>query len=98
MEKQGTVKAKKIGQLKSTINDLKREAHLGSVSGALSKHIRKWVQSIAAEKLEFYALNMPKNPWTELADIIHVNPKDFQCMTCCFSSSQSLTNFLCRQV
>jgi hypothetical protein len=37
LEKQGTVKAKTMGQLKSTINDLKREIHIGSVSGALAK-------------------------------------------------------------
>jgi hypothetical protein len=29
LEKQGTVKAKKLGSLKSTINDLNREAHIG---------------------------------------------------------------------
>jgi hypothetical protein len=79
LEKQGTAKAKRIGQLKSTINDLKRESQIGSVSGALAKHIRKWVGTVAADKLEFYALNMPKGPWTELADIIHFNPNDFQC-------------------
>lgn len=49
---QGTVKAKKLGQLKSTLNDLKREAHIGSVSGALAKEIRRWVQKIPQDKLE----------------------------------------------
>jgi hypothetical protein len=29
--------------------------------------------------LEFFALNLPKEPWCELADIVHFNPKDFQC-------------------
>jgi hypothetical protein len=80
LQKQGTVKPKKLGQLKSTINDLKREAHIGSVSGSLAKHIKKWVQSIPTYKLEFYALNMPREPWVELADIVHLNPNDFQCM------------------
>lgn len=65
--------------MKSTINDLKREAHIGSVSGALAKQLKKWVKQIPAEKLEFYALNMPKAPWCELADILHLNPKDLQC-------------------
>lgn len=76
---QGTVKAKKLGQLKSTLNDLKREAHIGSVSGALAKDIRKWISGIPSAKLEFYALSMPKEPWQELADIVHLNPSDFQC-------------------
>jgi len=79
LEKQGSVKPKKVGQLKSTINDLKREVHLGSVSGALSKLIRQWATEISSEKLEYYALNMPKGPWSELADMVHFNPKDFQC-------------------
>eukprot|EP01115_Flamella_aegyptia_P006852 TRINITY_DN28445_c0_g1_i1.p1 TRINITY_DN28445_c0_g1~~TRINITY_DN28445_c0_g1_i1.p1 ORF type:complete len:538 (+),score=208.64 TRINITY_DN28445_c0_g1_i1:209-1822(+) len=78
LEKQGTVKAKKMGQLKSTINDLKREAHIGSLSGALAKQIRKWISKIPADKLEFYALSMPKEPWKELADMIHLKPDDFQ--------------------
>jgi hypothetical protein len=56
LEKQSTVKTKKLGQLKSTINDLKREAHIGSVSGALAKQIKKWVQKIPAEKLEVHKL------------------------------------------
>eukprot|EP01118_Nematostelium_gracile_P006503 TRINITY_DN2090_c0_g1_i1.p1 TRINITY_DN2090_c0_g1~~TRINITY_DN2090_c0_g1_i1.p1 ORF type:complete len:714 (+),score=227.13 TRINITY_DN2090_c0_g1_i1:88-2142(+) len=79
IEKQGTIKAKKLGQMKSSINDLKREAHIGSVSGSLAKHIRRWVKQIPAEKLEYYALNMPKGPWIELADVVHFNPNDFQC-------------------
>jgi len=79
LEKQGTVKAKKLGQLRSTINDLKREEHIGSVSGALSKHIRRWLSTIPSDKLEFFALNLPKGPWTEIADLVHANPNDFKC-------------------
>jgi len=80
LEKQGTAKQATYGRLRSQINDLAREAHIGSVSGALSKRIRKWVKLISAEKLTFYALNLPKQPWKELADIIHLSPKkDFQC-------------------
>jgi hypothetical protein len=41
-----------MGQLKSTLNDLKREAHIGSVSGALAKDIRKWISNIPTSKLE----------------------------------------------
>eukprot|EP00027_Filamoeba_sp_ATCC50430_P010702 CAMPEP_0168550998 /NCGR_PEP_ID=MMETSP0413-20121227/5936_1 /TAXON_ID=136452 /ORGANISM="Filamoeba nolandi, Strain NC-AS-23-1" /LENGTH=724 /DNA_ID=CAMNT_0008581491 /DNA_START=70 /DNA_END=2241 /DNA_ORIENTATION=- len=77
LEKQNA-KPKKTAQLKAQINDLKREALLGSVSGALCRHVKKWVQSIEADKLEFYALNMPKAPWCELADVVHLGPNDFQ--------------------
>ena len=38
------------------------------------------MKTIPAEKLTFFALNLPKAPWRDLADLIHLNPKtDFQC-------------------
>lgn len=50
----------------------------GSCSGALSRHIRKWVRSFKESQLEFYALQMPTEPWKKLANLIHLNPvKDF---------------------
>jgi hypothetical protein len=52
---------------------------VGSVSGALAKKVRRWVRSIPREDLEYFALNMPKESWRELADIIHLHPNDFQC-------------------
>jgi hypothetical protein len=80
LQAQGTVKGRRLGQLKASINDLTREAHIGSVSGALIKRVKRWVQSIDEEKLSFYALTLPKEPWRELADILHLNPsKDFKC-------------------
>eukprot|EP01124_Arcella_intermedia_P010569 TRINITY_DN17089_c0_g1_i2.p1 TRINITY_DN17089_c0_g1~~TRINITY_DN17089_c0_g1_i2.p1 ORF type:complete len:623 (+),score=161.36 TRINITY_DN17089_c0_g1_i2:41-1870(+) len=50
-----------------------------SVSGALAKKVRGWIKKIPAEQLHFYALQLPKEPWKELADMIHVSPSDFQC-------------------
>ena len=47
----------------------------GSVSGALSRHIRQWVRQIPVSQLEFYALHYPKEPWKRLADLCHLNPK-----------------------
>eukprot|EP01116_Phalansterium_solitarium_P018264 TRINITY_DN4788_c0_g1_i3.p1 TRINITY_DN4788_c0_g1~~TRINITY_DN4788_c0_g1_i3.p1 ORF type:complete len:610 (-),score=284.50 TRINITY_DN4788_c0_g1_i3:264-2093(-) len=79
LERQGTVKTKRLNAVKNSINDLQREAKIGSVSGALSKRLRAWVRTIPASQLEFFALNMPKQPWMELADLIHANPRDFQC-------------------
>jgi len=78
LDKQGTAKNKTKGVIRSTINDLSREANIGSVSGALARKIKKWVQSIPPEKLEWAALNFPKEPWRELADVIHLAPTDFQ--------------------
>lgn len=80
LETQGVAKPKAYGKLRALINDLSREAHIGSVSGSLASKIRKWVKSIPAEKLTFYALTLPKQPWRELADLVHLHPsKDFQC-------------------
>eukprot|EP00026_Physarum_polycephalum_P000342 Phypoly_transcript_00342.p2 GENE.Phypoly_transcript_00342~~Phypoly_transcript_00342.p2 ORF type:complete len:719 (+),score=127.38 Phypoly_transcript_00342:2610-4766(+) len=80
LEAQGLAKPKTYGRLRALINDLSREAHIGSVSGSLAQKIRKWVKSIPAEKLTFYALTLPKQPWRELADLVHLHPsKDFQC-------------------
>lgn len=85
---QGGAKPKTITKLKGNINDLNKEAHIGSLSGALAKKIRKyviycsgvhetnvkisvvrWVKTIPAEKLTFYALNLPKGPWKELVSL-----------------------------
>jgi len=77
LEKQGCKKAYKMGQLKSTINDLSQEA-IGSLSGALARRIRRWIRQIPEERLEHYTLSFPAEPWKELADMLHLNPKDFQ--------------------
>ena len=47
----------------------------GSASGAICKHIRKWVRKFSKDELEFYALHLPSEPWKRLADICHFNPK-----------------------
>lgn len=78
LEKQGASK-NRITPLRSQITELKREPHLGSVSGALARYIQNWARQISKEQLEFFALNLPKAPWMELADIVHFSPNDFQC-------------------
>jgi hypothetical protein len=79
IDAQKTAKAKTVGNLKSVINDLNREAHIGAVSGSLCKQIKKWASLQKKEDLEFYALIMPKDLWKELADIVHFHPTDFAC-------------------
>ncbi|XP_048769529.2 uncharacterized protein LOC125675774 [Ostrea edulis] len=73
------VKAKTIGKLKSDIDNLnKMKSAYGSASGAICKHIRRWVQRFTSKELEFYAIHFPKDPWKKLADICHFHPqKDF---------------------
>ena len=77
--KQGCKNAQKLGQMRSTINDLSREEIAG---GALSKSVAHfialWTRTILRQDLEFYALNFPKEPWIELADLCHLKPTDFQ--------------------
>jgi len=49
-----------------------------TILGSLAVKIRKWVRSIAPETLTFYALQLPKEPWQALADIVHLHKEDFQ--------------------
>eukprot|EP01117_Protostelium_nocturnum_P010284 TRINITY_DN3699_c0_g1_i2.p1 TRINITY_DN3699_c0_g1~~TRINITY_DN3699_c0_g1_i2.p1 ORF type:complete len:703 (+),score=279.52 TRINITY_DN3699_c0_g1_i2:170-2278(+) len=73
------VKPLTISTTKAKMNELKNEpVPYGSVSGALCRNIVAWVSSLPSSVLEFYALNLPKEPWRELANIIHLSPTDFQ--------------------
>jgi len=79
LEKQGCKKRRKMGTLKGQLNDLKVEMlPSGSVSGALASRIRRWCGTISEENLSFFALNMPRQPWKDLADLIHLKPSDFK--------------------
>eukprot|EP00002_Diphylleia_rotans_P016286 TRINITY_DN3170_c0_g2_i3.p1 TRINITY_DN3170_c0_g2~~TRINITY_DN3170_c0_g2_i3.p1 ORF type:complete len:542 (-),score=120.53 TRINITY_DN3170_c0_g2_i3:149-1774(-) len=48
-----------------------------SVTSSIVKTIRKWTKSIPTEKLEFYILVFPADPWKKLADICHLRNEDF---------------------
>lgn len=79
LEKQGCTKRKKMGMMRGQLNDFKTEMlPIGSLSGALAKRIRRWCGSISEENLSFFALNMPRQPWKDLADLIHLKPTDFK--------------------
>jgi len=77
LQQAGCRKATRLGMLRSRINDLQREEHIGSLSGALAKHVRAWVRTIPAEQLAFFALAMPAEPWRQLADLVHLSQRDF---------------------
>ena len=82
LEKQGTAKKKTLGRIKNKIHDAQQDVPVGidgriSVSGALCRRLRRWFSAIPASELGFFALQMPKQPWQEIADIIHPSPKDF---------------------
>lgn len=80
LQQQGS-RSKVLAQLRSEIAELQRESvPAGSVSGALAKHIRATiVANIPAGKLEYFALQLPAQPWKELANLLHLHPsKDCQ--------------------
>jgi len=78
MEHENTAKPPTVGKIKWKINHLKTDdVQFGSVSGSLAKFIGKWVREIPPEKLQFYALSLPKEPWRELANICHLKPSNF---------------------
>lgn len=79
LEKQGCKKRKKMGMLRGQLNDLRVEMlPVGSLSGALASRIRRWCGTITEDNLSFFALNMPRQPWKDLADLIHLSPSDFK--------------------
>lgn len=102
LEKQGTAKAKTIGLVRAAINDLKKdvpgvEGQSTSVTGSLAKRVKKWVARIDEEKLNFYALQLPKEPWQELADIVHLSPNDFSLkwfLPVCFGAAPPLESLV----
>lgn len=75
LQKQQKVRQRTLGRVTSSINDLKREPVQGSLSGALIRHIRRWVLTLPPADLQFYAIHLPREPWKELADLLHLNPK-----------------------
>lgn len=77
LKRQGTASSTILGQLQAKINDCSREVSTGSLSGAVIKKLKGWVRRRTAEELQFYALSFPKQPWVELADLLHLRPDDF---------------------
>eukprot|EP01090_Pellita_catalonica_P017627 TRINITY_DN5360_c0_g1_i1.p1 TRINITY_DN5360_c0_g1~~TRINITY_DN5360_c0_g1_i1.p1 ORF type:complete len:447 (-),score=59.53 TRINITY_DN5360_c0_g1_i1:30-1370(-) len=78
LETGGISKPATLGKLRREINDLKQEETRGSLTGSLARFLRRWVGTHSKEDLEFFALSFPKEPWCELADLIHIHPDDFQ--------------------
>eukprot|EP01117_Protostelium_nocturnum_P011039 TRINITY_DN4002_c0_g3_i3.p1 TRINITY_DN4002_c0_g3~~TRINITY_DN4002_c0_g3_i3.p1 ORF type:complete len:816 (+),score=306.18 TRINITY_DN4002_c0_g3_i3:261-2708(+) len=79
LEGNSKTKPDKVSLIKAKLNELKNEpVPHGSVSGALSRNIATWVSSLPPSILEYYALTLPKEPWKELANLVHLSPKHFQ--------------------
>ncbi len=69
--------------MKNNIDNLnKLKVSTGSASDAVARHIQRWTRTLTQQELEYFALDMPTEPWTKLADIVHFNPiKDFPALT-----------------
>lgn len=83
-DKTGSViKPKKLGKWKNDINNWRKmqpkaSTSKGACSGALARHIKRWVRKFDESQLEFFALCLPTDPWRKLANVLHLNPeKDF---------------------
>jgi len=46
-------------------------------TSALMKRVRRWCQTLSADRLTFFLLNFPREPWRALADLAHLKPSDF---------------------
>jgi len=74
--KLGALKTRRdaIKSLEQEVMEVAEPAICG-VSGALQRHVARWVRAIPKEKLEFWLLALPKEPWIEIAQLCHLNPK-----------------------
>ena len=67
---------RRMVEVKKNMNNYNKDkTSMGSASGALSRHIKKWTRGIPAEKLQFFALHLPTETWKQLADVVHLNPE-----------------------
>ncbi|CAM9274701.1 unnamed protein product [Choristocarpus tenellus] len=72
-------KQTKQTKIQAQITSLEQEAlSKGGVTGSLSKRVRRLLADIPAVKLEFYMLNFPRQPWQEIADLVHCSPDGFK--------------------
>lgn len=78
LEAEGRVRPRRLGDLRSQLHDLVREGEAFSFSGALARKVQRWVRTIPADRLAYYALTFPLAPWRTLADLCHLAPGDFQ--------------------
>eukprot|EP00045_Choanoeca_perplexa_P016959 m.236059 g.236059 ORF g.236059 m.236059 type:complete len:673 (+) comp17411_c0_seq3:1497-3515(+) len=74
----GCKKKKQMSQLRNDIETLQREEVEGSLSGATCRYLISLLKKIPAGKLKYFALQMPSEPWRQLVDLLHLNPKDLQ--------------------
>lgn len=74
------VRPGKLARLRADIANAEQEVLTGgSVTSSFAKRVRRWVSSLPADRLEFFLLMYPTEPWAAIADLAHTSPKDFAC-------------------
>ncbi|KAI9343152.1 hypothetical protein BDR26DRAFT_1006400 [Obelidium mucronatum] len=74
----GKAKERKLKIISREIVDLQREAHSGNLTSSFAKSVAKWVGTISEDILTFQAINYPTDNWKAVADLCHLQAKDFQ--------------------
>eukprot|EP00742_Colponemidia_sp_Colp-10_P009398 GILJ01010245.1.p1 GENE.GILJ01010245.1~~GILJ01010245.1.p1 ORF type:complete len:871 (-),score=160.71 GILJ01010245.1:110-2722(-) len=75
----GGARKKTLAQWRQESNNLQPDTHNGTgASGAFCRRVKKWTASIPEERLEFFLMQYPSEPWQQLADIVHLSPCDFK--------------------
>lgn len=78
LEAEKTARPKKRRALRARLRTLEREGSAGSLSGALARHVRRWLARVPQEQLSLFALGMPSEPWRNVADLVHPRPASLQ--------------------
>lgn len=69
----------RLARLRVELNNAERDAIPGgSVTGATAKRFRAWIRTLPRDKLEFWLISFPHEPWRRLLDIVHARPDDFK--------------------
>lgn len=77
LEKSGA-RPGRLAALRTQAHNAERDAlEGGSVTGAVARRVRRWLGSLPREKLGFYLINFPPEPWRRLLDLVHAAPRHF---------------------
>ncbi|KAF2076874.1 hypothetical protein CYY_001841 [Polysphondylium violaceum] len=69
-----------IDSYNAKIRELKLYNYENSLSGNVVNIIKSWIRTVPASTLEYFALGQSKKTWVEIADLLHLSPKDFNNM------------------
>lgn len=71
-------KIRKVKQaLQEAQQDMCTRKTQGSCSKAYVKRVRAWAKQIPTERLEYFLMHFPLEPWKVLCDLVHTHPEDW---------------------